>query len=136
MLRRLRTQRSFLCASYPREQLDLGELQKAVSSHHKWENLVKSCSVLPAQLEVAESIRSASKSRPVWLDELSGEDDLMIVPGGRYLVSKGFDLGVEDSVVSVRVLDLGLPGRSPGKAMWSLIIASLAQRGRPSTPTK
>jgi hypothetical protein len=87
--------------------MDLLDLQRAVSAPHRWENVVRKNSVLASNFDV--NITKDMKEG-LQLRELKGLYEVVLIPGGRYVLATGFRSTELHSPVSVMLLDLGLPG--------------------------
>jgi hypothetical protein len=90
--------------------MDLPTLQRAALAPTRWASVVSRYSRLPQEIE------SSGEAQPIWEDRsfdlgLRSSTELVLVPGGRYLLAVGFDSYDDDSALNAMFYDLGTPGR-------------------------
>ena len=105
LLEKLCVERSLFRPSFPVKDMDVYDLQRAVMGPHLWDRLIQGRSAPPEEFPYGHTVAS---HYTLDLEELHGEKDIFLLPGGRYLFSCGS--GATHHRPGVRLWDLGVPG--------------------------
>ncbi|KAJ3523616.1 hypothetical protein NMY22_g11362 [Coprinellus aureogranulatus] len=115
--------------SYPLEDMDALEIQRACLAPYRWDNLIRRHAVPLGGLDDAPRLPVLAFKSPMSLRSFTYAGHL--VPGGRFFVSLN-DVGDSSTGVALSLWDFGLPGRQARTSEPILLCRTVVKLVRPS----